>query len=420
MACILFLTQVLPYPLYGGAKIRAYYVLRHLAERHDVTLVSFIRESDQPEAISHLQQYCQTIVTVPMQRSLIKNGQAFLKSVIYSLPIVILRDHLTEMEERIKQLVKKTTFEVIHADQTSMAYYGMFARDLHITTQKPLLVLDQHNALYLVVQRQARFEGNLVLQALWRREAHLLSGYEADLLEQYDHILTVTREDKAALLRLPSEDQARAYDQKITVVPICVDPNNQPMIHLRADAPKIIHLGTMFWPPNVEGVLWFANKVFPMVLEKIPEAHFTIVGKDPPAKVKALQNANSLPTGPIEVTDFIADPIRLLADSLIFVVPLLAGGGMRVKILDAWQWGLPIVSTTIGAEGIAIDPGENILIADDPETFADAVVKLLNEPVLREKLIINGRRTVEQNYDWRSQYWMVDNIYQPSNLESRN
>jgi glycosyltransferase involved in cell wall biosynthesis len=161
----------------------------------------------------------------------------------------------------------------------------------------------------------------------------------------------------------------------------------------------------MFWPPNVEGVLWFAGEVLPRVLEQVPEAQFTVAGKRPPDAVRALAGSN------VDVVGYVTDPTPLLARSQVFIVPLLAGGGMRVKILDGWQWGLPIVSTTIGAEGIRTRPGENILLADEPRAFADAVVRLLKDSDLRNSLRENGRRWVEQEYNWRQVYSRVDSIY---------
>jgi glycosyltransferase involved in cell wall biosynthesis len=113
----------------------------------------------------------------------------------------------------------------------------------------------------------------------------------------------------------------------------------------------------------------------------------------------------------IEVTGYVSDLTSLLAETGAFIVPLHAGGGMRVKILDAWNWGLPIVSTTIGAEGIVVEPEENILIADEADTFAQATIRLLTEPSLADKLVQNGRQTVLEKYSWQKIYTAWDTIY---------
>jgi len=169
----------------------------------------------------------------------------------------------------------------------------------------------------------------------------------------------------------------------------------------------VLHLGTMFWPPNIDGVLWFAERAFPRVLEHAPEAHFTIVGKNPPEVVESLpQRVRN-----IHVTGYVPDPGPYLKQAAAFIVPLHAGGGMRVKIVDAWGWGLPVVSTTIGAEGIEVRDGENILLADTPDDFAAAVLHLLKEPAAGERLRANGRAWVEERYNWRRIYPAWDQIY---------
>lgn len=318
---------------------------------------------------------------------------------------MIIRDRIPEMERLLRVLMQNDNFQVVHADQTSMAQYGLLAAGEVQAERRPRTVLDQHNAMHLLVARQAGFERG-PSRWLWRREADRFKDYERMLCRQYDHVLAVTEEDRQALLHLFPTGEREAMVGKFTTLPICVDPAETEPVRPRDEGPHILHLGTMFWPPNVEGVLWFAREVLPLVLQQVPEARFTIAGKKPPESVRSLAGPN------IDVTGYVADPIPLLARSRAFVVPLLAGGGMRVKIPDGWQWGMPIVSTAMGVEGIRCRPGENILLADEPEAFADAVVHLLREPELRERLRSNGRRWVEQEYDWRKVYSRVDPIYE--------
>lgn len=170
--------------------------------------------------------------------------------------------------------------------------------------------------------------------------------------------------------------------------------------------PTILHLGTMFWPPNVAGVLWFAREVLPLIHAELPQTRFVIVGKNPPPEVQALASDPR-----IEVTGYVADATPYLAAADAFVVPLHAGGGMRVKILDAWLWGLPIVSTPLGAEGIALRDGENILLGESPAAFAAAVVRCLTDPDLNARLRTAGRAWVEENYAWQTVYRRVDEVY---------
>ena len=196
--------------------------------------------------------------------------------------------------------------------------------------------------------------------------------------------------------------------RKFTVIPICVEPAQpRPTSEPRSDdRPTILHLGTMFWPPNVAGVLWFAKEVLPIIHRDLPNARLVIVGKSPPPEVLALTADPR-----IEVTGYVEDPAPFIAAADVFVVPLQVGEGMRVKILDAWSWGLPVVSTPVGAEGIMVEPGQNILLAAEAGDFAAQVVRALKDPALNQALRKAGRAWVEANYSWQVVYRRVDQVY---------
>jgi len=417
VANVLFLTQVLPFPLNSGAKIRAYYVLRQMAQQHAVTLVSFVRQDDPPEAIAHLRGLCSAVHTVPMRRSRLRDARALLKAGLTGRSVVIVRDEISGMFATLQRLAHTAPFDVIHADQTSMVQYALYAQRQHRKTCDPTpvhTVLDAHNALYRIPERLATVERNPLKRLGLRREARALRRFESRAYRQFDHVVFVTEVDRQELLALPvkgtatarrGEGEARA--PATSVIPICVDPEAQPLVPRVSSPMSVVHVGTMFWPPNIEGVLWFARETFPRVLAQVPEAQFVIVGKNPPPAVQELPRA--IPN--ISVTGYVPDPAPYLAQTAAFIVPLRAGGGMRVKIVDAWCWGVPIVSTTVGAEGIDVRNGENILIADTPEEMAAAVIRLLRDPGLGERLRRNGRTWVERHYNWRTVYPAWDRVY---------
>lgn len=402
MARILFLTQVLPYPLDAGPKVRAYHMLQHLASHHSVDLVSFVRPEDPPPAIKHLRTICRQVHPVQMRRSTWRNLRAVGKGLLTGSPFVIARDEIGEMRATLQHLVREVQFDVVHADQLSMAGYGQLAARL-APPPRPHTLLDEHNAIHVLVRRMAAAEHSRLRRAITAREARAFVGYEAAMCRAYDAILAVSEQDRGHLLAL---DRAIRPD-KVSVVPITVDSQQTlPVIHVNNGAPTILHLGTMFWPPNIEGVLWFAREVLPLIHRALPEARLVIIGKRPPEAVQALAADPR-----IEVAGYVADPTPSLAQSDVFVVPLHAGGGMRVKILDAWLWGLPVVTTPIGAEGINVCDGENVLIAADAPAFARATLRLLTDPELNQRLRTNGRQWVEARYAWQVAYGEVDKIY---------
>jgi len=351
-----------------------------------------------------------------MRRSRLRDARALLVAGFSGQSVIIVRDEISEMHATLRRLVREEAFDVVHADQTSMAQYALFARAK--AQQRLRLLLDVHNALYRIPERMAAHERNPLKRLLLKREAQALARYEANAYRRFDHVVFVTDQDRQALqgeIANRNPQSAIRNPQSVTI-PICVDPEEKPLVERVPQPRAIVHLGTMFWPPNVEGTLWFAREVWPRVVAQVPEATFTVVGKNPPAPVQALVTHHpSYHPEPVEgritVTGYVPDVIPYLRQAAVFVVPLHSAGGMRVKILDAWCWGVPIISTSIGAEGIAVRDGDNILIADTAKTFAQAVVRLLQEPTLGERLRQNGRRWVEERYNWRRVYARWDEVY---------
>jgi glycosyltransferase involved in cell wall biosynthesis len=229
-----------------------------------------------------------------------------------------------------------------------------------------------------------------------------MARYERQTCQAFDSVVTVTAEDARALAGLYAPEQAPAFN----VIPICVDPALTQSQPRPGGSPNLLFMGGMHWPPNADGVRWFADEVLPAVLASQPQARLLAVGRQPP---------DALRGGPsqafIEAPGFVDDPQPYWARSQVFVVPLRAGGGMRVKILDAWARGVPVVATTIGAEGLQYRPGDDILIADTPADFTAAVLAVLGDAPLARRLAAAGRAAVEQHYDWRRVYPAWDLIY---------
>jgi glycosyltransferase involved in cell wall biosynthesis len=398
VARVLVLTELLPYPLISGAKIRAYYVLRQLASCHQVTLLSFVRAEDRPEYVAHLSSFLEGVHTVPMQRSWPRDLRAALVSLLTGRPAIIAREEIGAMRRKVAELLAIAPIDIVHADQIPMAQYGLLAQG---GSEKCLL--DQHNATFQIVERLARNEPRRWRRSLLLREARAFVRYEVDVCRRFDHVTFVTEEDRQALLaHMPD----RALEARSTVIPICVDTDAASPVASVPVPFRVTHVGTMYWPPNVEGLLWFWEEVWPLVRAGAPDARLTLIGKNPPAQLRMLDARPD-----VDVLGYVEDLTSYLAETAVFVVPLRAAGGMRVKIVDAWCWGVPIVSTTLGAEGIAVREGENILIADAPDQFAGSVFKVLDDPALQAQLRANGRSWVEEQYDWRRVYGAWDEVY---------
>jgi glycosyltransferase involved in cell wall biosynthesis len=407
---VLLLTQVLPYPPDSGPKVKTYNVLKYLAQHHAVTLVSFVR-GDQSADVAHLQKFCKAVHVLPMQRGAARDGMAMLRSFAGGQPWMMVRDDRSAMRELIDKLAGENKFDVAHADQLNMAQYAQ-------RVQGARTVLDAHNALWLLYKRLAETMGAGPRKILLNRDWQLLKTYEGRICNDFDAVLAVSEEDKRALIEAmaaptlsPSPvERGRAgvgVGAKITVIPIAVDGDEVAPVQRRPDADHILHIGTMYWPPNIDGVKWFINDVLPIIREQRPDVVFDVVGARPPQELLDMGKAD----GRINVTGYVDDPAPFLQSAGVMVVPLRAGGGMRVKILNAMAQALPIVTTTLGCEGIAVKDGEHVLIADTPAAFAQAVLKVLGDRACADALGRAGRRLIDTTYDYRAACRPLEDVY---------
>lgn len=390
---VLLLTQVLPYPPDSGPKVKTWNVLKYLVQRHKVTLVSFVR-GDQSDAVAHLAEYCHAVHTVPMERGALRDGLAMLRSLSTGRPWMMVRDERVSMRRLIARLVSESRFDIVHADQLNMAQYAACVPGAG-------KILDAHNALWLLYRRLWATMGPGPRKWLLGRDWRLLKRYEGQMCRAFDAVLAVSEQDKVAL----EEAAVRRLD--ITVIPIAVDTDEVTVIEREAAPNHILHIGTMYWPPNIDAVNWFVRQVYPLIRQKRPVVRFDVVGARPPAELLTL---NGTGLG-VNVTGYVEDPAPYQQRAAIMVVPLRAGGGMRVKILNALAEGIPIVSTTLGCEGISVTDGKDILIADEPGDFAGAVLRLLSDRRLAQRLSQGGRRLAETRYDYRCAYVPLDEVY---------
>lgn len=396
---ILLLTQVLPYPPDSGPKVKTWHVLRYLAERHAVTVASFVR-GDQSADARALGRHCREVHTVELRRGWANEAAALARSVRTGLPWLMLRDAQAPMRELVERLAIDTQFDVVHADQLNMCQYA-----LGVAGTRRLF--DAHNALWLLHARLAPLLPHGPLRWLLARESRLLRDYEGRMCARFDAVTAVTAEDRRALEEV-SDGRA-----DVRVVPIAVDTRALAVLPRGVPNGRVTFVGTMDWPPNADGVAWFARRAWPQVRARRPDATFEVLGARPPHGVRALDRAGS----GIHVAGYVDDLGARLAGTGVFVAPLRAGGGMRVKILDALARGLPVVSTRVGCEGLAVTHERDILVADTAAELAAAVLRVLDDPALAERLAVNGRALAERVYDYREACRPLEEVY--ADLSSR-
>lgn len=318
------------------------------------------------------------------------------------------------MTELVQEIVASRDIEAIHADQLSMAQFALATggpsdgNDLELK-----LIFDAHNAVWTIIERMKR-QLPALLGPVIDLESRRIKAYEGQIVRAFDRTLAVSKTDRVSLLQASASGTNRGVamntdgtrSSRINVVPIGVDTHQLRPISRPVDSKKILTLGTLHYPPNADGVRWFARDVFPLIREGMPGASLTIVGKNPPADIQRLAQE-----GMIAVEGYVAELAPYLEAAAILVVPVRAGGGMRVRILEGFARGIPMVTTTLGLEGIEAKPGRDILVADSPAGFAHAASGLLRDKGLRAELSSNGRKLVVEKYDWRTALEPLDEIY---------
>lgn len=408
---ILFLSQIVPYPPDAGPKVKTWHVLRYLAERgHAVTLAAFVREEER-QYLPVLEDLCAGVHPVAMHRSRIKDVGYLTASLARRRSFLIERDNLPGMRQLVRRLVHEGEFDCAFADQLTMTQFlsGLPERN------RPVRIFDAHNAVYTIVDRMMKEAAPKFLQPVLRREADYVKRYEGGIVSEFEHTLAVTDIDCRDLARAVSETGAANSGAdpraKITVIPISIDTQTLTRVESRPQSRNILTLGTLLYPPNADGIRWFIGEVFPRVLARVDEATLTVIGKNPPADF--LQAQKRQPDR-IRVTGYVPELQPYLEDAALMVVPVRAGSGMRVRILEAFARGIPVVTTTIGLEGIQAEPGNEVLVADTPEEFSAAVVELLLDDGRRRRLADASRKLAETAYDWRVVLRKLDQVIKPN------
>jgi glycosyltransferase involved in cell wall biosynthesis len=416
---ILFLTQIVPYPPDAGPKVKTWHVLRYLVERgHRVTLASFVRQEETAH-VGALRQLCHTVHTVPIHRSRPADLIYWLRSHLTGRPFLIERDDFSAMHDWVRRVLSAGAIDAIHADQLTMTQFALRAQEEQgvlrpngrhgFDHRGPALIFDAHNAVWTIVER-LRQNSALFLRPSLGLEARRIKRYEGRVIREFDHTLAVSQVDRSALLQAAASrpDGSKPALPDIPVIPIAVDTRALQSISRMSGSVNILTMGTLHYPPNADGIRWFMQQVFPLIRQHVPEATLTVIGRNPPKDflVRASQEPRS-----IQVTGYVPDLGPYLEQAAIMVVPVRAGGGMRVRILEAFARAIPVVTTTIGLEGIDARPGEDVLVADTPADFAAAAVRLLQDESLQSRQAANGRRLAEQRYDWKVVLKALDAVY---------
>ncbi len=389
---ILCLMPYSPVPKTFGGALRIYYLLKNLASEHQVTALAFGTPRKQKLFEEEFGDLLEEIHIVPEPHSKHFKRLAQCYSVFRPGSYSMLACYSPKMQNKLDELLAGNDFDAVHTEFPFMGQYEM--------KSDVIKILDAHNVEHDNFRRMGMKCRHPIKKWFYRKEYEKVKREEVDIINQQDMLLT-TSETDLKLLR-----------QHVENVPGFVVPNGVDSTFFtpsdRQEEPfSMVFTGMMGYTPNHDGMLWFLDEIFPRILRKKPEAKVYIVGNRPPEALKKRRSDN------IVVTGFVDDVRPYVWKSAIFVVPLRMGSGTRLKVVEALAMKKPVVSTSIGCEGIDVEHGKSILIEDDPAEFASAVVTLMEEKELALRLSRAGYKLVQSTYDWSVVGQNLLDLYKP-------
>jgi len=380
---ILFICKTLPHEKVIGGPVIIYNRVRILAQRHNVSLLCFVSPGER-EYTETVSRFCRDFQAVPMPSY--GGGLRKARDWIFSpVPVYFLNNHSGEMYVRLREMVKRFRYDVVISEYSMVAQYLFRNPDLAGIKR----VMSVHECYYLARRKAWKVQGfsRAGLEALFNLKG--LRGFELDMYADADKVLVLTPEGKQELLAIRPE-------LDISVVPHGVDVD---YFHASGDCARehaVMFLGNYPHDPNRDAVHYFHESIWPRVKEEVPEAVFYVVGKDPTPDL--LELARTDPS--VVVTGTVDDVRPYFERARAFVNPVRIGGGFRGKILEAMSMGLPIVSTSLGAEGVNAEDGRDMILADEPGDFAAATVRLLRDEALGERLGRRVRGMALESFSW--------------------
>jgi polysaccharide biosynthesis protein PslH len=383
---LLFLCQTLPYPPDGGVHIRAFHLIRLLATEYDVTALCFFRRATRrsagevQESLTGLRPFADAeAFPIPQDHSRLRFAWDHLRSVTTGRVYTLYVHRSRPFRARLRELAEKRSFDLIHVDSLDLSTY---LKDL----PKVPVILDHHNVESQLLARRAAAESSRIRRRYMVHQADLMEREERRWCPRVHLNLLCSEEDRNQLIEL-------APGSTTAVIPNGVDTGRfKPAFNGASGA---VFVGGYTWFPNRDGMEYFAREILPLIREGNEKPQVCWVGRAPEDVATSFRQDYG-----IEMTGYVEDIRPFVEPAGCFLVPLRVGGGTRLKILDAWAMGKAIVSSSVGAEGLAARDGENILIRDTAQGFADAVRMVLRDPELRRMLGRAGRRTAEELYDW--------------------
>ena len=385
---ILWLNAGLLLPLDKGGKLRTWHLMRHLAERHDITYLSFCDPSERNEHRVGMREVCRRLETIPRTdpaKGTLRFYADAARYLIDPIPYAVAKYRSAAYAARVKELLRSEAFDAVVCD--FLPPLVNMPADLPCPS-----ILFTHNVEAEIWRRHVENATNAGSRYLLRQQWNRMLRFERAALKRFDLVLAVSEADGDTFERL----YPGALRSPVHVVKTGVDTRYfAPLPEVPPRRSHIVFTGSMDWLPNEDGMTYVVRDILPLIRREEPEATLSIIGRAPTPAVRRLAEEPG-----VEVTGSVDDVRPHIAAGSVYVVPLRIGGGTRLEIFEAMGMAKAIVSTTIGAEGLPVTDGTDILLADDPGSLATAVVGLFRDDERRRRIEQAARRLVVERYDW--------------------
>lgn len=383
----------------GGAAIRTLNLVKLASHRHEVSVISFVQPHEQ-DLVPMLRSQVYRLELVPFAphtppKKWPNRLRGWYRLLFDKRPEFARTYPVLDLLGPVQQLIRDLSVDVVQVESL------LLAEVLQVTGDVPA-ILSTHNVESIILQRGLAFAANPIRRLQGRLAWRKLQNFEQEWVSRYPACLAVSDGDAALL-------SCMAPAAKIHVVPNGVDCTyfSPPSEIEGPDLKSVVFVGNMAYEPNVDGAEFFCREIWPLILSECPDASLSIVGARPSPRVLALQ---SLPN--VRVTGYVDDIRPHFWQAAVSIVPLRVGGGTRFKILESLAARCPVVSTTVGAEGLNLRAGHDLLLGNSAGEFASCTVRILSDRFLRDRLASQGQATVRQRYDWRQISQLLEPVYE--------
>lgn len=387
---ILMLTPYLPFPLMSGGQTRSYNLIKNLSKKHEITLFSLIKSDKERENIAELEKYCKKVQVFnrPAKPWTLSN---IIRTGFSSYPFLVIRNLATEENRAIEEELSSHHYDLIHAE----TFYVM----PHIPqTDVPILLVEQ-TIEYLVYKHYVEEQAPKLLRPLLKIDVMKLKYWETYFWRRAKKVVAMSDSDRSQMEKL-------SPGLSIDIVPNGIDAMYFSKRKKDVLVPRVLYVGNFTWLQNIEAVEDLVDKVWPKIKKEVPKAELWIVGMHMTKYIKNLKSKD------IKVTEGIPDIREAYSNATVLVTPIKGPGGTRLKILEAMASALPVVTTTVGAEGLGVKNGKEVLISDNLDGLVKSAIEVLRNSNVARQLGNNGRHFVERNYTWNVSAEKLDKIYE--------